>query len=179
MEFFYRTLRRQYKVLMDGKNGDEPVGGKWNFDAENRKGFGKGGPQNLPQPPSFEVDDLTRSVIAVVEQHFGDHPGDVSRFDWPVTRAQALVALDDFIEHRLPQFGVHQDAMWTDMDFGWHALLSSSLNLKLLHPLEVIVAAEKHGAKKTSIWPASKASSGRFWAGASSCGVCTFSTCPG
>jgi deoxyribodipyrimidine photolyase-related protein len=145
MEFFYRTLRRQYKVLMDG---DEPVGGKWNFDAENRKGFGKAGPQNLPLPPSFEPDDITRQVIAAVEQHFGDHPGDLSGFDWPVTRAQALAALDDFIEHRLPQFGVHQDAMWTDMPFGWHALLSSSLNLKLLNPLEVIVAAEKAWREK-------------------------------
>ncbi len=142
MEFFYRTLRRQYKVLMDGENGDEPVGGKWNFDAENRKGFGKSGPKDLPQPPAFAPDEITQKVIATVEKHFGDHPGDLSTFDWPVTREQALVALDDFIAHRLPRFGIHQDAMWTDMSFGWHALLSSSLNLKLLHPLEVIQAAE-------------------------------------
>jgi deoxyribodipyrimidine photolyase-related protein len=82
-------------------------------------------------------------VMAVVQDKFGDHPGDLSHFNWPVTREQALVALDNFITHRLPAFGTYQDAMWTGMPFGWHALLSSSLNLKLLSPLEVIVAAEK------------------------------------
>ena len=139
MEFFYRTLRRQYRVLMEG---DKPVGGKWNFDAENRKGFGKSGPQALPQTPSFEPDALTRQVMAVVEERFNGHPGVLANFNWPVTRADALRALDDFIDKRLVQFGTHQDAMWTDMPFGWHALLSSSLNLKLLNPLEVVVAAE-------------------------------------
>jgi deoxyribodipyrimidine photolyase-related protein len=67
----------------------------------------------------------------------------LASFNWPVTRKQALSALQDFIEHRLPYFGPHQDAMWTGLDFGWHSLLSSSLNLKLLSPLEVIQAAER------------------------------------
>ena len=139
MEFFYRQMRKRHKILM---NGDEPVGGKWNYDAENRKGFGRVGPQNIPQPLVFEQDDITRDVIACVEKQFADHPGQLTRFNWPVTRSQALKALDSFIEDRLPHFGAHQDAMWTHLDFGWHALLSSSLNLKLLHPLEVIQAAE-------------------------------------
>ena len=139
MEFFYRTLRRQYRVLMDG---DQPVGGKWNFDSENRKGFGKAGPQALPPALAFKPDALTLQVMALVEDRFGSHPGDLANFNWPVTRADALSALADFIENRLADFGTHQDAMWADMPFGWHALLSSSLNLKLLNPLEVIVAAE-------------------------------------
>ncbi|WP_372828661.1 cryptochrome/photolyase family protein [Polaromonas sp.] len=143
MEFFYRTMRKQYKVLVEGRDGDQPVGGKWNFDAENRKGFGKAGPKNVPAPLIFQPDSITQDVMALVEQKFPGHPGDLSRFNWPVTRAQALTALDDFIENRLPHFGAHQDAMWTGMDFGWHALLSSSLNLKLLNPLEVVHAAEK------------------------------------
>lgn len=140
MEFFYRTMRKQYKILMED---DQPVGGKWNFDAENRKGFGRAGPANVPQLLVFPHDTITQDVIALVEQRFGDHPGDLSKFNWPVTRQQALLALDDFIAHRLAHFGAHQDAMWTDLDFGWHALLSSSLNLKLLNPLEVIQAAEE------------------------------------
>ena len=139
MEFFYRQMRKRHKILM---NGDEPVGGQWNYDAENRKGFGRAGPQNLPQALVFEQDDTTRQVIKMVDEQFADHPGRLDRFNWPVTRPQALNALTSFIEHRLPHFGAHQDAMWTHMDFGWHALLSSSLNLKLLHPLEVIQAAE-------------------------------------
>ena len=140
MEFFYRQMRQAFGVLMDG---DEPVGGQWNFDADNRKSFGKAGPKNLPAPPAFEPDAITRDVLALVAERFPGHPGELAGFRWPVTRTQALAALDDFIEHRLPHFGTHQDAMWTGMAFGWHALLSSSLNLKLISPLEVIQAAER------------------------------------
>ena len=140
MEFFYRVMRKKYKVLMEG---DEPVGGQWNLDAENRKSFGKAGPQNVPQPLTYKHSAITKEVLAMVEKEFADHPGDLSRFNWPVTREEAQVALNDFIKNRLPHFGPHQDAMWTNLDFGWHSLLSSSLNLKLLNPLEVIHAAEK------------------------------------
>ena len=140
MEFFYRQMRKDYGILMDG---DEPAGGQWNFDADNRSAFGKKGPQDLPRPPRFKPDAITRQVLELVNERFADHPGDLSEFAWPVTREQALAALDDFIAHRLPDFGRHQDAMWTDMPFGWHALLSSSLNLKLISPLEVVQAAER------------------------------------
>lgn len=140
MEFFYRTMRQQYKVLMDGT---KPTGGQWNFDADNRKSFGKAGPQNVPRPLVFEQDTITQEVMDLVKQRFSAHPGPLDTFNWPVTRDQALAALQDFIAHRLPHFGTHQDAMWTHLDFGWHALLSSSLNLKLLHPLEVVQAAEQ------------------------------------
>ena len=145
MEFFYRTMRQKYKVLMQG---DEPVGGQWNLDAENRKSFGKAGPQNVPKPLVYKHSAVTKEVLDLVEKEFADHPGDLSRFNWPVTREEALVALKDFIENRLPHFGPHQDAMWTKLDFGWHSLLSSSLNLKLLNPLEVIHAAEKAYQKR-------------------------------
>ena len=145
MEFFYRTMRQKYKVLMQG---DEPVGGQWNLDAENRKSFGKAGPQNVPKPLVYKHSAVTKEVLDLVEKEFTDHPGDLSRFNWPVTREEALVALNDFIENRLPHFGPHQDAMWTNLDFGWHSLLSSSLNLKLLNPLEVIHAAEKAYQKR-------------------------------
>lgn len=76
-----------------------------------------------------------------MEAHFGDHYGSAAAFDWPVTREQALVALADFMRHRLQDFGRFQDAMWTDEPFLYHGLLSSSLNLKLLDPREVIEAA--------------------------------------
>ena len=140
MEFFYRTMRKQYRVLMVG---DEPAGGQWNFDADNRKSFGKTGPQNIPKPLIFKPDLITQDVIKLVNHHFADHPGDLGSFNWPVTRVQALQALDSFIKERLPQFGLHEDAMWSGLDFGWHSLLSSSLNLKLLTPLEVVLAAEQ------------------------------------
>lgn len=139
MEFFYREMRKRHRVLMDGEN---PIGGQWNFDAENRKSFGKSGPQDVPTPPKFSPDTITNEVIALVENKFKDHPGSTANFNWPVTREDALRALDDFIEKRLGDFGPHQDAMWTGLVFAWHSLLSSSLNLKLLNPREVIEAAE-------------------------------------
>ena len=142
MEYFYRNMRKQYKVLMDADKPDEPVGGQWNFDADNRKSFGKAGPQNVPKAIQYKPDAITKDVIKLVNTHFAAHPGSLDDFNWPVTREQALVALKDFIDNRLPQFGPHEDAMWTNLDFGWHSLLSSSLNLKLLNPLEVVLAAE-------------------------------------
>ncbi len=139
MEFFYRQMRREHNVLMER---GEPVGGQWNYDSDNRKSFGKAGPGFLPQPPVFEPDDITRAVMTLVEREFPDHPGSLEHFNWPVTREQAVVALTSFIDERLDAFGPHQDAMWTGMAFGWHSLLSTSLNLKLIDPREVIAAAE-------------------------------------
>ena len=139
MEFFYREQRRRLGVLMDG---DQPAGGAWNYDAENRESFGKDGPMGVPPPRSFPPDLVTREVMELVERRFARHPGSVAQFDWPVTRPQALEALDDFVAHRLPQFGRWQDAMWTREPWLYHSRLSVALNLKLLHPLEVVEAAE-------------------------------------
>ncbi len=139
MEFFYRWMRKRTGVLMDGP---EPVAGRWNFDAENRKGFGARGPGPVPVPPGFAPDTLTRLAMADVEAHFPDHPGSLATFSWPVTPAQARKALAAFIDERLPRFGVHQDAMWTGMAFGWHSLLAAALNLKLIGAREVVAAAE-------------------------------------
>jgi deoxyribodipyrimidine photolyase-related protein len=138
MEFFYRMMRERRGVLMDG---GEPAGGRWNFDADNRSGFGRKGPGLVPPPLRFEPDAITRDVIAEVEARFAGHPGSTAAFDWPVTREQALAALSDFVEHRLELFGHHQDAMWTGQPWLWHARLSAAMNLKLLSPREVIAAA--------------------------------------
>lgn len=139
MEFFYREMRKRHRVLM---RGDQPEGGRWNFDADNRRGFGAGGPGRVPSAPQFAPNAEVREVFGDVERCFPGHPGSLAHFAWPVTREQALKALDDFVEARLPGFGTRQDAMWSDMPFGWHSLLSASLNLKLLDPREVIAAAE-------------------------------------
>lgn len=139
MEFFYRALRRRTGVLMDG---DQPVGGRWNYDAENRGAFGRQGPGLLATPPAFAPDATTRGVLELVQRRFAAHPGRLDRFAWPVTAEQAAAALRDFVLHRLPQFGQYQDAMWSDQPFLYHSLLSSSMNLKLLNPREVLAAAE-------------------------------------
>ncbi|QRF57308.1 cryptochrome/photolyase family protein [Variovorax paradoxus] len=139
MEFFYREMRRRHGVLMDG---DEPCGGRWNYDDSNRKPFGRGGPGELPAPPRFEPDELTREVLALVARRFADHPGQLESFAWPVTRPQALQALARFVRERLPFFGRWQDAIWHGQPWLWHSQLSAALNLKLLNPREVVRAAE-------------------------------------
>ena len=131
MEHFYRWIRRREDVLMDG---DQPVGGRWNFDAENRKAFGKAGPRDVPAPARFGHDAVTRDVVALVERRFASHPGALDDFDWPFTPAQAREALDDFVAHRLAKFGDHQDAMWAGEPWLFHARLSAAMNLKLLPP---------------------------------------------
>ncbi len=139
MEFFYREMRQLYTVLMEkGK----PVGGEWNFDSENRNSFGKEGPPLHLPPRRFEPDAITKEVIAVVNERFGAHPGDLAAFDWPVTAEDAQIALEDFIAHRLTEFGGWQDAMWTAEPWLFHSRLSAAMNLKLLDPRKVIAAAE-------------------------------------
>jgi deoxyribodipyrimidine photolyase-related protein len=140
MEYFYREMRRRERVLMTAD--DQPEGGSWNFDAENRGSFGRAGPGMLPAPRRFEPDAITRDTFDIVQRHFRDHPGSLDAFDWPVTRADALLALADFIDHRLPAFGQFQDAMWAGEPWLYHSRLSAALNLKLLQPREVIAAAE-------------------------------------
>lgn len=138
MEYFYREMRRRHGILMDG---DKPVGGDWNYDAENRESFGREGPPDVPPRPTFRPDAITKEVMCAVETHFPDHPGRLDTFRWPVTRGQALEALSDFVRNRLENFGRYQDAMWQDEPFLFHSLISSSLNLKLLDPREAIEAA--------------------------------------
>lgn len=135
MEYFYREMRKKHDILMDGK---DPSGGKWNFDASNRKSFGKSGPERLFTRKRFSPDEITKEVIQMVNTEFADHPGTLDDFDWPVSRKDALEALGSFIENELPKFGTHQDAMWTGEPYLSHSLLASSINLKLLDPREVV-----------------------------------------
>jgi len=141
MEFFYREMRRRHVVLLE--EDGRPTGGDWNFDSENRKHFGRNGPPTHQAPRPFPPDELTRGVIAMVNARFAGHPGDLAPFDWPVTAADAALALQDFVAHRLAQFGDWQDAMWTAEPWLFHSRLSAAMNVKLLDPRQVITAAER------------------------------------
>ena len=145
MEHFYHDMRRAHKILMDG---DKPVGGAWNFDIENRKRL----PADLipPQRHRFSPDSITRKVMTLVETRFTKNFGDLTEFGWPVTRQEALVALEDFITHALPNFGAYQDAMKEGAPFLYHALIAPALNIGLLNPEEVCRAAETAWMKKTA-----------------------------
>jgi len=144
MEFFYRDMRRRTgRLMQDG----EPADGRWNFDAANRRGPGRG--LAAPPVPHVPPDETTRAVMALVAARFGEHFGAVDDFALPVTRGEAESALADFIAHRLPGFGTWQDAMLTGSPVLFHSLLSSALNLGLLDPLAVcrqVEAAWRDGA---------------------------------
>lgn len=137
MEFFYREMRRKYNILLEG---DKPVGGQWNYDSENRKPPKSG--LSIPPKTSFVADDITREVIELVQAHFADHFGTHDAFNMAVSRDQALLVLQKFIDERLPDFGSYQDAMITDEPFMFHAHIGAYINIGLLTPLEVIKQVE-------------------------------------
>ncbi|MDJ0593003.1 MAG: cryptochrome/photolyase family protein [Pleurocapsa sp. MO_226.B13] len=137
LEDFYREGRKKFQILMAG---DRPVGGKWNYDKENRKPPKK--ELQTPAPLTFEPDRITREVIDWIKQENFSNYGKIEPFNWGVTRQQALEILAHFISESLPQFGTYQDAMITGEYTMWHGLISPYLNLGLLEPIEVIDAIE-------------------------------------
>jgi len=137
MEFFYREMRRSTGILMAG---DKPAGGEWNYDSENRKKLPAS--YTPPRRKRFPPDAITRDVADMVATRFAGHFGDLEAFGWPVTRADALKALDHFIDTALSGFGDYQDAMKEGEAFLHHSLLSPALNAGLLTAREVCAAAE-------------------------------------
>ncbi len=143
METFYRNVRTRLGALMDG---EAPVGGAWNLDAENRASFGRKGAPEIAPPRSFPPDATTEGVIRLVRGRFSQSPGSLDCFDYPVSRDNALAALEDFVANRLTNFGRFQDAMARGRPYLYHARLSCVLNLHLLDPREAVASAEEaHG----------------------------------
>jgi len=141
LEDFYRAQRRRFEVLMDGS---EPVGGRWNYDPENResppkkqKTLGLTGPYH---PDEDDIDAQVRRDLD--EMNLPTVGVDGPRL-FAVTPAEAEEALRHFIEHRLPSFGRFEDAIMADDWAMAHSLLSVPLNFGVLHPLDVVRAAEQ------------------------------------
>ena len=134
MADFYKQQRRRLNVLIDADG--QPAGGRWSFDADNRRKL----PRNITPPdiPTAERGPHVENVIALVASAFPDHPGSAAEFCWPTTRAGAEAWLDDFVAHRLEQFGPFEDAMTTRSATVFHSLLSPLINLGLLTPQDVI-----------------------------------------
>lgn len=132
MEFFYREMRKRTGYLM---NGDQPEGGEWNYDKENRKKL----PKSKTPPPvkEFKPDDITKKVIELVREEFNGHIGKIDDFNYAVTRTQALEAMDDFFDNRFKDFGPYEDAMATGKPHVYHSVLSMYMNNGLLLPYEL------------------------------------------
>ena len=139
MEFFYRIMRRKHNILIDEDN--QPLGGKWNYDADNRKPIQDS--LFMPSPYQQEQDDITKEVLKLVEEEFADHFGDLHPFNFAVTRQQALQCLDKFFQERFELFGDYQDAMLEGNAWMYHSHISFYLNCGLLDPLEVITKAQE------------------------------------
>lgn len=130
---YYQMQRKRLQLLVDSK--EKPQGGKWSFDSKNRKKFPK--KVEIPQLPEFNNDYLA-DARRYVRENFADNPGNLEDFFYPLNRAEALKLLDDFIENKLEHFGKYQDAFEEEIIVGFHSLISSSLNIGLLKPKEVV-----------------------------------------
>ena len=140
MEYFYRWQRKRLDILMDG---NDPVGGQWNFDEDNRlppprtkKGQA---PHAWPQPLYFAPDEIDQGVIDRLKEF--DLWGQPPNGTWATTRTGALKQLHHFVENALADFGPYEDAMPTDSWAVNHSALSPYLNVGLLHVTEVVEAA--------------------------------------
>ncbi|MFG1922887.1 cryptochrome/photolyase family protein [Cryptosporangium sp. NPDC048952] len=145
LEDFYRFARRRHDVLMDG---DEPAGGQWNLDAENREPPPRGTTKlDVPAPPTITEDAIDDEVRADLDRWQHDEGIEFVGNDgprlFPVTRREALARLRHFVGHRLTSFGPYEDAMLAGDPLMSHSMLSASINLGLLDPREVVERAEK------------------------------------
>lgn len=135
MASFYVEQRKRLDVLVeDGK----PVGGKWSFDAENRKRL----PKQIEVPSLWRpaANEFTTEALGYVAARFANNPGEPDGFKYPVTYTDARRWLREFVEFRLPRFGDYQDAISTDDSALFHSVLTPMLNIGLLTPREVLDA---------------------------------------
>jgi deoxyribodipyrimidine photolyase-related protein len=137
MEYFYRMMRRKTGLLMDG---DQPAGGQWNFDHDNRKPAAAD--MFMPRPLRFAPDATTAAVLRLVAERFATNFGTLEPFWLPVTRADAEQAAQAFISTALPRFGDYQDALLTGEKFLFHSVLAPMVNVGLLDPLALCRMAE-------------------------------------
>lgn len=138
MEAFYRFMRKRTGYLMEA---GEPEGGRWNYDAENRKSIGASDDRPKLLLFSNDVEDIVQLLTATGLPFFGQK---ATQLLWPIDRRQSLALLEAFCNDLLPHFGDYQDAMSDQHDVDWslyHSRLSFSLNSKMISPREVIEAA--------------------------------------
>ena len=133
MTDFYINQRKKLNVLIkDGK----PIGGKWTYDNENRKKI----PKHVDPPVSisFKHTNNTKEVMSLVDKEFRNHYGDSNNFNYPTTRKQALDNLDHFINKKFEKFGDYEDSVDQRSHLWFHSNLSSSLNIGLITPQEIM-----------------------------------------
>lgn len=148
---FYRWQRKRLNILVD--QDQKPVNGKWSFDADNRERLKD--PSKVPSLPEINENDDVNEVKQLVEKQFPDHPGDTSTFWLPTTREESEEWLETFLQERFEDFGPYQDAINSDVDFGFHSVISPMMNNGLLNPSYVVDRAvqwyEEHDTAYNSV----------------------------
>lgn len=151
MSSFYQMGRKKFNILLD--ENKKPIGGKWSFDAENRK---KIPPKTLlPKARKITVSIYHQDICSLIVKNFDDHPGFLENIWFPVTRSGAMEQLEYFLKNKINDFGVYEDAMVEGKNFLFHSCLSALMNIGLLSPFEVIekviVYADKNSTPLNSV----------------------------
>ena len=144
MADFYKHQRRRLDILMDG---DEPMGGQWSFDEDNRKKIPKAMMAEIPTIPTFEEDEFDVRAAEHVEATYGNNPGRLGPSIYPTGHQDAAAWLDGFLQQRLVRFGDYEDAIAAGENWLWHGVLTPMLNIGLLTPGQVIEATMRHARR--------------------------------
>ncbi|MEM9342514.1 MAG: cryptochrome/photolyase family protein [Pseudomonadota bacterium] len=145
MAEYYKSQRRRLDFLMDG---DDPVGGQWSFDEDNRKKVPKTLLNQLPiidWPTHDATDERARDSV---NADFPDALGSIDQLYYPTSHAAAAQWLNQFLERRFDQFGDYEDAIVEGESWLWHAVLTPALNIGLLTPRQIVDATLAHAAKR-------------------------------
>ncbi len=143
MARFYQKQRKRLNILLED-NG-KPVGGKWSYDADNRKKLPK--KITIPETSYAKPTGHVRDVVELVNERFADHPGTLDNLNdiwFPTTRRQSLAWLREFLDKRFDRFGDYEDALSSRGDWLFHSMLSPVMNLGLLTPQKIIDRALEH-----------------------------------
>lgn len=138
MAEYYKSQRRRLDILMQG---DQPKGGRWSFDEENRKKVPKALLKSLPWMDWPVPDDVDEAARNSVQRDFPEALGAVDTLYYPTSHRAAAAWLDQFLERRFDQFGLYEDAIVAGENWLWHGVLTPALNIGLLTPQQVVDAA--------------------------------------
>ncbi|MGI9472388.1 MAG: cryptochrome/photolyase family protein, partial [Rubripirellula sp.] len=137
MADFYKWQRQRMNILMDG---DQPEGGQWSYDEENRKKVPKKLLHTIPEILSIKRDDVDDQAKEYVQQRFAKHPGSIDQLYYPSSHRSARRWLKHFLANRFEHFGDYEDAIVEGESWLWHSVLTPAMNIGLLTPGEVVKA---------------------------------------
>ncbi len=139
---FYKNQRVKRNILMD--DYQQPLGGKWTYDEENRLKYPK---DKLPPTVNFlQPNSFYAQAVAYTQQYFGNNYGELNaQFIYPTTFDESKAWLKEFLAERFSSFGAYEDAIVTNEHILHHSVLTPMLNVGLLTPKFVIEETLRFG----------------------------------